>query len=287
MKLSQLSLQIPKNYVNGLESGSILCNWSGGASSAVACFIAYKHFKDACKFVHMRTNLEHPDTYRFMFDYQQRLGVQIEQLQSEKFFEPEDVWDHYGGMNFATGAPCSSELKRDVGKKYRKQNTLWSEVLGFDASETKRIRNMTLNYPEINPVYPLAQNNLNKNDVFSILDQIGLRPPVSYTDFKNNNCLGHPDSPKGGCVQGGIGYWKRIQQIYPKKFSYMAAKEHELTDRKGRPVTLLMDQANNKKVPIFLLPHQNYPDIKTIADKKGRYKVESFECHGFCNTDGS
>jgi hypothetical protein len=280
----EFKLDVPVNFVNKLSSGKVLCNWSGGASSAVACYIAHKLYPNDCVFIHMRTNIEHPDTYRFMFDFQQRLGVEIEQLQSEKFHEPEDVWDHYGGMNFATGSPCSSELKRDTATKWRKGKQFWCEVLGFDLNETKRQRNMSLNYPERNIIYPLIQNNLDKLGVFQALHFIGLRPPEVYSDFKNNNCLGDPDSPKGGCVQGGIGYWKRIQKMFPKKFAYMAAKEHELTDRKGEPVTLLKDQANKTKAPLFLMPHPKYPSVKTIEDKRGVYKVESFECHGFCNT---
>ena len=280
----EFKLDIPKNFVNKLETGKLLCNWSGGVSSAVACYIAHKLYPNDCIFIHMRTNIEHPDTYRFMFDFQQRLGVEIEQLQSEKFHEPEDVWNHYGGMNYATGAPCSSELKRDVATRWRKGKLFWCEIVGFDVEETKRARNMSLNYPELNPIYPLIQNNLDKSGVFNVLSYLGMRPPEVYKDFKNNNCLGDPDSPKGGCVQGGIGYWKKMQLVFPKKFAYMAAKEHELTDRKGEPVTLLKDQAGKQRRPLFLLPHPKYPEIKTIADKKGRYAVESFECHGFCNT---
>jgi len=75
-----------------------------------------------------------------------------------------------------------------------------------------------------------------------------------------------------------------MKTVFPKKFAYMASKEHELTDRRGAPVTLLKDRAGKKRVPVFLVKHPGYPDIGCIDSKKGRHKIESFECHGFCNT---
>lgn len=285
--MPKYKLDIPKNYITKQENGPVLCSWSGGASSAVACFIAFEHFPEDCVFIHMQTNIEHPDTYRFLFDFERRLGVTIQKLQAERWHEPEDVWRHYGQFKYPNGAPCSSALKRDVGLKFRTKIKAWSQVMGFDSStrELKRATNFSLNHPELNPVYPLIQNGLDKQGVFQALRHIGLTPPSVYGEFKNNNCLGDPDSPKGGCIQGGIGYWKKIQSIYPRKFEYMAAMEHELTDRRGSPVTVLTHTVDKIRMPLFLKPHPNYPEIQNVSAKKGMYVVESFECHGFCRTE--
>ena len=285
--MPKYKLLIPPNYITKQEKGPILCNWSGGASSAAACFIAFEHFPQDCVFIHMQTNIEHPDTYRFLFDFERRLGVEVQRLQSEKWQEPEEIWKHYGQFRYATGAACSSSLKREVGQKFRKKINAMAQVLGFDSSsrELKRATNFSLNYPELNAVYPLIQNDLNKQGVFGVLRHSGLTPPSVYGEFKNNNCLGDPDSPKGGCIQGGIGYWKKIQRIYPKKFEYMAAMEHELTDRRGSPVTVLTHTVKKIRLPLFLKAHPNYPEIQDISTKKGVYVVESFECHGFCRTE--
>jgi len=285
--MPKYKLEIPVNRITKSDDGAIICSWSGGASSAVACFIAFEHFQNRCQFIHMRTNIEHPDTYRFLFDFEQRLGIKIEQLQSEKFHEPEAVWRHHTAFSYAKGAACSSYLKRDVANKHKTKINLWSQVFGFDASSRERIRaaNMSRNYLELNPVYPLIQNDLDKQGVFKALSYIGIAPPKVYSDFKNNNCLGTDDGEKGGCIQGGIGYWKRIGLIFPKKFHYMADLEHEFTDKAGKPVTVLTHTVDKVKQPLFLKPHPSYPEIADISSKKGRYEVETFECHGFCSTE--
>jgi hypothetical protein len=285
--MPKYKLEIPVNPITKSDGGLVVCNWSGGASSAVACFIAFEHFGSRCLFIHMQTNIEHPDTYRFLFDFERRLGVQVEQLQSEKFHEPEDVWQRYGKFSYAGGAACSSYLKRDTANKRLKGIDVWSQVFGFDASSKEKLRatNMTMNYPEKNPSYPLIQNDLDKQGVFKALSHIGITPPKVYQDFKNNNCLGTDDGEKGGCIQGGIGYWKRIQVIFPKKFNYMADLEHAFTDRAGEPRTVLTHTVGKVKQPLFLKPHPSYPEIADISSKKGRYEVETFECHGFCSTE--
>lgn len=291
---SQLSkaLQIPINPISKISDGDIACNWSGGASSAAACLLTYRQFGSKCKFVfaetnieHPETNIEHPETYRFLFDFQQVVGVTIERLQSDKFHEPEDVWRHYKGLKYANGAACSSELKRDTSRKWRNRNSqAYATVIGFDASETERARNMSLNYPELNCIYPLIQLGMGKKDVFDFLVSNKLRPPSVYSEWNNNNCLGDPESPKGGCVQGGIGYWQKIREVFPKKFQYMANIEHELSLHRGEPVTILKDRRGGKSVRMFLLPCEHFPENPSLQDQKGRYKVETFECHGFCGT---
>jgi len=44
----------------------------------------------------------------------------------------------------------------------------------------------------------------------------------------NNNCIGAFDSDRGGCVQGGVGYWQHMRDVFPRKFQRMAQVEHEL-----------------------------------------------------------
>jgi 3'-phosphoadenosine 5'-phosphosulfate sulfotransferase (PAPS reductase)/FAD synthetase len=279
-----VKITIPKNPITGIENETILCDWSGGASSAVACALVYEQYPGNCHFRFAQTNIEHPDTYRFLFDYERRLGIKVNLLQSDKFHEPADVWERYVGLNYANGAPCSSELKRTVLQKDAKSKLVWAAVIGFDATETKRATNMKLNYPELNPLFPLIELGMKKRDVLQWLQNKGIKPPSVYHNFKNNNCLGGEDDEKGGCVQGGIGYWQKIKQIYPKKFAYMAAKEHELSAKRGSPVTILKDRTGGKNVPMFLLPNPQFPELPHLGNKKGHYKVESFECTGYCGT---
>jgi hypothetical protein len=43
-----------------------------------------------------------------------------------------DVWRKYKSLNTATGAVCSTDLKRLVRQKWEKQNTFRHQVFGFE-----------------------------------------------------------------------------------------------------------------------------------------------------------
>lgn len=64
----------------------------------------------------------------------------------------------------------------------------------------------------------------------------------------------------------------------------MAKIEHELTDVKGEPVTMLRDQSKGGG-KVFLLPHPDYPEIKHIGLMKGRAPKSLLECNGFCGAN--
>ena len=49
--------------------GKVICWWSGGVTSAVACKLTIDTFgKDNCRVIFIDTENEHMDTYRFMED---------------------------------------------------------------------------------------------------------------------------------------------------------------------------------------------------------------------------
>ena len=144
---------------------------------------------------------------------------------------------------------------------------------------------MLKNHPEINPIFPLIINKITREDIFAELDFIGIKPPISYNHFLNNNCIGDFDSPRGGCVQGGIGYWQKIRDLFPAKFDRMAEIEHKLSDVKGSPVTICKDQRGGVRKRLFLKPHPNFPDVEDISVIKGRRPVTVFECNGFCSDE--
>jgi hypothetical protein len=113
-----------------------------------------------------------------------------------------------------------------------------TRYFGFDIGEPKRARSMRLNNSEINPLFPLLLYGYSKSDCVNILQDAGIEIPRAYLmGFNNNNCL------KTGCIQGGIGYWQKMRADFPEKFYKMAQIEHDLTNRKGKPVTMLRKQA--------------------------------------------
>lgn len=256
----------------------VIAWWSGGVTSAVTCNLCIELFgRENVRIVFIDTRNEDEDTYRFKNDCEIWYGVEIETITSEGYENITEVWLKHKSLNVAKGAICSSELKRKVREKWQKDNEYSFQAFGFDITEFTRVRSMFLNNPNVNPIFPLLLFGYDKKDCIKIITDLGIEIPRMYKlGFKNNNCF------KTGCVQGGIGYWKKIQEEYPEKFLAMALLEHLLTDLKGKPVTMLRIERGKKKYPLFLTKHKDYPDIKCIDEVKGRPVEPVFECNGFC-----
>lgn len=257
----------------------VIAWWSGGVTSAVACKWALETYRNV-EVIFIDTKNEHPDTYRFLEDCEQWYGVKIKRITNKNYKNISQVWDKFKSLNTAHGAICSSELKRTVRVRYQDFTKHYAQIFGFDNSEKKRHYNMRLNYPEINNIAPLIDLNLSKKDCMIILKNAQISIPQMYKlGFSNNNCFGT------GCVQGGIGYWKKIQKEYPEKFNAMAEREHRYTKEKGKPVTVLRINVNGKYFPCFLIKLKGYKYHIGIA--KGREPRQIDECTGFCYTGDS
>ncbi|MCK5606035.1 phosphoadenosine phosphosulfate reductase family protein [Candidatus Pacearchaeota archaeon] len=273
------------NYNIVKKDQPVVCWFSGGITSAVACKLAMDLFgKENCIVLFIDTRNEDDDTYRFMKDCEEWYGKSIQSISSDKHKSIQHVWRRYKGMNFAHGAICSSELKREVRIKWQKENEYSFQVFGFDIDETKRAKSFTMNYSNTNPLYPLLLMGYSKKMCIDIVRDVGIEIPTAYKlGLNNNNCL------QTGCVQGGIGYWQLIQRILPDRFERMAAEEHYLTELKGSPVTMLKNQSKAAKDSgnqlVFLKPHPSYPHIKDISMMKGREPKPLTDCNGFCGVD--
>lgn len=261
----------------------VICWWSGGITSAVTCKLCIDIFGiENVRFIFIDTYNEDEDTYRFKKDCEKWFGAEIETISGvEKYGTVQDIWRKHKSLNVATGAICSTVLKRKVREDWQKSNDYDYQAFGFELSECKRALSMTLNHPKAKAIYPLLLYGSSKKDCTAIVQDAGLKVPNMYQlGYKNNNCF------KTGCVQGGIGYWQKIQREYPDKFNAMADMEHELTNAKGKPVTMLKDQSKEAiasgNTLVFLKKHPNYPNLKCIDDMP-QCKVEPlFECNGYC-----
>jgi len=274
-----------------MNQGRYIGNISGGAASAIACQLMLEEAGDLIHLAFCDTSRESPDTYRFLNDFERVLGVKIHFYKSETVSNPEEVWRKYKGLNFAKGAPCSSELKREVRKKQIQDlEHDYCQIFGFDFSkkEIRRAAQLAANHTEVNPRFPLIEHEVSKAEVFHRLKHLGIEPPQAYKHFNNNNCIGADDSDVGGCVQGGIGYWQLIKELYPLKFDRMAALEHEFTDEKGEIVHICKDQSFSPAKPVFLKKHPDYPDVKCVDEMKWRRPVPDLpDCFGVCGERSS
>jgi hypothetical protein len=193
----------------------------------------------------------------------------------------------------ATGAICSTQLKRRVREKWQDKNEYDYQIFGFefDKKECNRAIGLHKNHPKAKGIYPLLMMAYDKDDCLRIVQDAGIEIPKMYQlGFRNNNCF------KTGCVQGGIGYWQKMERDFIDKFNAMAEMEHKLTALRGEPVTMLKDQSNEAKAIveksgikwkqfIFLKKHPEYPELKCLADMKPQEVKPLFECNGFCGTN--
>jgi hypothetical protein len=280
--------EIPKvNPYNDNTDGRVIGWISGGVASAIACKLALDEWGDRVELVFCDTSWEHPDTFRFIGDLEKVLGKKVKFIKSKRFSNPEEIWRKYKGINFAHGAPCSMVLKKEVRIKEQDLENDFGQIFGFDygKKEMKRATNMLHNNPELNPIFPLVAKNFTREDIFKELQRLGVKQPIPYNHFLNNNCIGDFKSPIGGCCQGGIGYWQKILKLFPHKYDYMANIEHEISLDKGEAVTICKDQRKGKEGNrLFLKPSPEFPDIETIDVINGKQPLTPFECNGFCNT---
>ena len=268
------------------RKNKVICWWSGGVTSAVACKLAIDLFGSKhCKIIFIDTMNEHKDTYRFKNDCELWYDTKIHTITGigEEYPSIQDVWIKNGSLNVASGAICSTTLKRRVREKWQTTNTFKYQVFGFEfeKKEFARALSMTINYPRIHPIFPLLMFGMSKSDCLRTLQKEGIKIPVPYTlGFSNNNCL------KTGCVQGGVGYWKKIQKEYPKKFQKMAEMEHLLSEKQKAPITILKDQSKDAmrsgKFLVFLLKNPKYPDYKSLGDLPNEELKPLMDCNGFC-----
>lgn len=257
--------------------------WSGGVTSAVTCKLVLDLYgSENCRIIFIDTKNEGEDTYRFMKDCEKWYNKPIETITgiSDKFPTIESIWRHYKTLNTATGAICSSTLKRDVRVKWEKKNEYKYQAFGFDLDEAKRAKSMSLNHKQARAIFPLMMHGLFKKDCIDIIEKEGIEIPNAYKmGYSNNNCIG-----RTMCIQGGIGYWQKVQRDDIGKFNKMADLEHELTTAKGKPVTMLKDQSKGGGF-VFLKHNKDYPNVKDISMMKGREPKPLMECNGFCGTN--
>lgn len=278
------------------KENPIICWWSGGITSAVACKLAIDLYGvDNCRVIFLDTKNEDEDTYRFMADCSKWYELEIESLTEigRDYESIEDVWYRHKQLNTASGAICSYKLKRRVREKWEKDNKWSHQVFGFEfeTKEFKRAMSLSLNHGHTKPIFPLLLHGLTKKDCIKYVEDAGLKIPRAYSwGYLNNNCLG------SGCISGGIGYWAKLAQEKPELVDRMAKIEHDLTDQRGYPVTMLKDQSKEAKARVkesgdprdalvFLKPHKDYPNHKSLKDMKGRPIKPLTDCNGFCGVD--
>ena len=199
----------------------IVCWWSGGITSAVACKKAIEKW-DATP-VYIETGSHHPDTLRFKVDCEKWYGKEIFTIQTSKYLDHFDVIDKDNYVNGPAGARCTLMLKRRVREVWEKTQDITGYVWGFEsgAKEEGRADRIKTGQPKYQHFFPLIEEGLSKKDCIAIVQSVGIEIPMMYKlGFTNNNCV--------GCVKGGMAYWNLVRKHFPEQFDKMAKLERKV-----------------------------------------------------------
>lgn len=205
-----------------LGDAAVISWWSGGITSAVACRLALEKYPNV-RLVYIHINSHHHDTLRFKADCEKWYGKEIETWQSNKYDDQFDVILATRYVNGAAGARCTKELKKEVRARVEREIKWSNQVWGFEfeKSQINRAIRFQEQYEYTNPLFPLIENKLTKNECAGIVQGAGIALPEMYRmGYANNNCI--------GCVKGGAGYWNKLRKDFPDTFKRMAEAEREI-----------------------------------------------------------
>lgn len=273
-----------------MEKETFVLGWfSCGITSAVACKLAIEKYKRVELF-YMEIDTAHPDNERFIADCEKWYGQKINRIRSKKYTDQFDVIEKTRFVNGPSGARCTKELKKtvrfDLEEKlkpnlYEPDKTKYSnQVHGFEfkVDEITRAIDYAMDYPYTNPVYPLIERRLTKENCAQIILDAGIEIPAMYKlGYNNNNCI--------GCVKGGKGYWNKIRTDFPVHFKKMAIVERKVGHSCIKGVFL--DELNPKdgRTPKPIVPNCSVvcedilpPEINSsLAKKVYRGEVTIYE----------
>lgn len=254
--------QVKQSY---LWKGRILVWFSCGAASAVAAKLAADKYRgDNLEVLYCDTlKYESEDNPRFMRDVEQWIKWPIKILKSDKYEDIYDVFDKTGWLVGPNGARCTTELKKEVRKRYQRPEDV--HIFGMPVDETMplcgkknddRIAGMERDNPELFFEWNLRDAGITKRQTLQMVYDAGIQLPILYRQgYHNNNCI--------GCVKGGMGYWNKIRKDYPEAFNRMAIQERKMD------VAICKKNKNGERIRVFLdeLPedagkYEDEPDIE-------------------------
>jgi len=215
--------------------------FSAGITSAIACKLAVEQFDDV-ELYYIHISSAHRDNARFISDCEKWIGKEIHIVTNVKGYKDQfDVIRHAKYVNGPHGARCTLELKKNVRRNLEDDLQPDNQIFGFEysQSEINRAIRFKEQHPHTNPLFPLIDRKLTKNECAGIIQAAGIEMPAMYKlGYNNNNCI--------GCVKGGKGYWNKIREDFPGVFKEMAEVEREVgaTCLKDTDGSIYLDELN-------------------------------------------
>ncbi|MDN4057155.1 hypothetical protein QPK31_02845 [Massilia sp. YIM B02769] len=222
----------------------IVCQFSCGAASAVATKLALAQYGATydVQIINAFVREEHEDNRRFLSDCERWFGREITVLSDEKYNASTiEIFRRKQFIKSRYGAACTTELKRRLLDKWKQPGDVM--VFGYTAEEVERLDDFRERNPDRRVVAPLIDAGLGKEDCKAMIQRAGIELPLMYRmGYENANCI--------GCVKGGEGYFRAIQQDFPEQFNELA----DLQEAIGPNAYLFRNRETGKRYSLRDIP---------------------------------
>lgn len=157
------------------------------------------------------TKEEHADTYRFLRQMSETLGVPITERSDGRSVT--EVFRDEGYLGNNRNAMCSRILKAEQGSRFvrelREEGFAVYKVIGYSAREPDRVQRM-VGYglaEGFTPIFPIIKERVSKQECADWCAAQGVCPSAMYLWAEHANCV--------GCVKGGRAYWLKVAEHAP------------------------------------------------------------------------
>lgn len=196
---------------------------SGGKDST-ALAVYMRDRQPEMEYIFCDTGKELPETYSYLKKVEAYLGKPIIYLNAERDFDHHlETYGNY--LPSAQARWCTRKLKIVPFEKYVGDGEVYSYI-GIRADENRS--GYVSTKPNIKPVFPFKEDNINKDDVHRILEESGLGLPDYYKWRTRSGCF--------FCFFQRRAEWVGLKEHHPDLFEQ--AKAYEKVDEEtGRRYT--------------------------------------------------
>lgn len=243
-------------------------SYSGGLGSFMAAYrVVQQHGPANVTLLFTDTKTEDEDLYRFISDTEQYFGINV-----TKIADGRDVWQVFNDVRFMGNSridPCSRILKRELAKKWMKENAPPESTalyFGIGWNEVNRMDAIRKNWSPYAVHAPLTEKPyVERDDIIALLEKIGIKPPRLYAlGFAHNNCGGF-------CIKTGQAQFLKLLKTMPERYKEHEDKQEELF--KKIPPHGFIRVTKNKKLHYLTLKQ-----FREYAESNGQ--IDMFDVGG-------
>jgi len=187
-----------------MSARRIVVGFSGGVTSAWCAGWALRTFpREEVVLLWHDTKEGHPDTYRFLREMADALGMPITERSDGRSVT--QLFRDEGFLGNNQNTFCSRILKAEPSAKYiaglKAQGFDVIKVVGYSAKEPKRVARMVgrANLEGITVRFPVIEEGMTKQACTDWVMAQGVQPSAMCCWSDHANCI--------GCVKGGRAYW--------------------------------------------------------------------------------